>query len=97
MRWFVSSRTVCVPDLPSFCAQQVSLGERTSEKLIQETLREMRGEITTIIIAHRLSTVMNADKLLVIQDGEIVEQGSPTQLIKQEAGYFSRLWTAQSS
>ncbi len=68
-----------------------------SEKLIQETLREMRGEITTIIIAHRLSTVMNADKLLVIQDGEIVEQGSPTQLIKQEAGYFSRLWTAQSS
>ncbi len=60
-----------------------------SERLIQEAIQRLHGEITVIIIAHRLSTVENADTILVLDKGEIIERGSPAELRANPASYFS--------
>ena len=65
-----------------------------SERLIQRTLDDLHSDRTIVIIAHRLSTVVRADKIIVIEDGEIIEQGSPTDLIEAK-GRFSSLWRLQ--
>lgn len=53
---------------------------------IQETIREIRN--TTITIAHRLQTIIDYDKVLVLDKGEVIEFGSPYELIKKEKGTF---------
>jgi ATP-binding cassette, subfamily B, bacterial len=66
-----------------------------SEAQVQEALgRLLRGR-TTLVIAHRLSTVVNADHILVLRSGRIVEQGSHATLIEQE-GYYSFLVSLQT-
>jgi len=65
-----------------------------SEKLIQQTIEEMQHERTILIIAHRLSTVINADRIVVLDDGKIIEQGPPKDLL-QQASNFARLWNLQ--
>jgi len=64
-----------------------------SERAVQEGLMTLLGERTAIIIAHRLSTVMIADRVLVVHDGEIVEDGSPSELVAA-GGRFSALYRA---
>ena len=59
-----------------------------SEKLVQEALKNLMEDRTTFIIAHRLSTVINADRIIVLQKGRIVESGNHETLIKQEGIYF---------
>ncbi|MDS0527232.1 peptidase domain-containing ABC transporter [Clostridium sp. SHJSY1] len=66
-----------------------------TEKAIQKTLEECSGNVTSIIIAHRLSTIMKCDKIYVMDDGEIVEEGSHIELL-QKNGYYYRLWSEQS-
>ena len=51
---------------------------------------------TSLIIAHRLSTVRDCDKIIVLKHGEIVEQGSHNELLEMEGGYYKRLWEKQS-
>jgi len=63
-----------------------------SEAYIQKAMEELSQNRTTIIIAHRLSTVRKADLLYVMNNGEIVEQGSHEQLMKNE-GYYFNLYT----
>jgi len=66
-----------------------------SELHIQAALAEaMRGR-TTIVIAHRLSTVQAMDRIVVLSDGGIVEQGSHAQLLTAN-GVYAGLWTHQS-
>jgi subfamily B ATP-binding cassette protein MsbA len=65
-----------------------------SEALIQEGLRALRWGRTTFVIAHRLSTVRNADQILVIQDGEIVERGSHETLLTA-GGRYKELYDKQ--
>jgi ABC-type multidrug transport system fused ATPase/permease subunit len=61
--------------------------DSANESLIQEALeRIMRGR-TTIVIAHRLSTVKNVDSIIVLKDGEIIEQGNHTDLINRGGLY----------
>ncbi len=58
-----------------------------NERLIQESLEILRKNRTTIIIAHRLSTVQNADLVLVLKEGKIIQQGTHLSLIKEEGLY----------
>lgn len=60
-----------------------------SEKLIQEALERLEKNRTTFIIAHRLSTVRKADKILVLRKGKIVEQGNHEELIAKKGAYYS--------
>jgi len=66
-----------------------------SEGLIQKSLSELTKNRTTIVIAHRLSTIKRADQILVIEAGQIAEQGTHDELIAKEGRYFD-LYTYQS-
>ncbi|CAF3233074.1 unnamed protein product, partial [Rotaria sp. Silwood2] len=59
-----------------------------SEKIVQKALDQVAQGRTTLIIAHRLSTVRNADKIIVMQQGEIVEEGDHDSLMKAQGIYF---------
>lgn len=61
-----------------------------TDNLIQQTIRRQFGDCTVITIAHRLNTVLDCDKVLVIDSGEIVEYGRPLSLI-QSGGFFKEL------
>ncbi len=66
-----------------------------SEAFIQKSLAELMKGRTTFVIAHRLSTIRQANQILVIEQGEIVEQGTHTELIENQGKYFN-LFTYQS-
>jgi len=66
-----------------------------SEKSIEESLEELMRDRTTFIIAHRLRTVQRADKILVLKDGKIVEQGKHEDLIKIHNGIYRELYELQ--
>ncbi|MBU7594868.1 ABC transporter ATP-binding protein [Metabacillus halosaccharovorans] len=60
-----------------------------SEHLIQEALEKLAKERTTFIVAHRLSTITHADKIVLIEDGKIVEQGTHQDLMQKEGHYYN--------
>lgn len=62
-----------------------------SEFLVQEALDELMKGRTTIIIAHRLATIRKADRIYVLSDGEIVEQGNHQDLLSREDGFYANL------
>lgn len=64
-----------------------------TEKLVQRGLESLLAGRTSIVIAHRLSTVLTADRVLVVADGRVVEDGSPTDLVSQ-GGRFAQMVTA---
>ena len=70
-----------------------SLDSRT-EQAIQETLAEVAARHTTLVIAHRLSTVVDADQILVMADGRVVEQGTHAQLLAA-GGSYREMWELQ--
>ncbi|MEX2441116.1 MAG: ABC transporter ATP-binding protein, partial [Pontimonas sp.] len=65
-----------------------------SERLVQETLDAASANRTTVAIAHRLSTVVKADVIMVVAEGKIVETGSHSSLLEQD-GHYARLFKAQ--
>ena len=66
-----------------------------SEAAVQAALARLRQGRTTIVVAHRLSTVRDADLIVVMADGRVVEQGTHAQLLAAE-GAFARLVKAQA-
>jgi ATP-binding cassette subfamily B protein len=67
-----------------------------TEKLIQEALDRLVKNRTTIAIAHRLSTLRRADWLVILEDGNLVEQGTHAQLATKQDGLYARLLTMQA-
>jgi len=67
-----------------------------SEMLIQEALQNLIRNKTTIVIAHRLSTVRAMDRIIVIEDGKIIEDDSHEELVDKEGGIYKKLWDIQS-
>ncbi len=66
-----------------------------SEQLIQNATDKITQGRTSIVIAHRLATIKNADKIIVMDQGEIVEQGNHTELLKITDGYYRSLYEVQ--
>ncbi|MDX5474828.1 MAG: ABC transporter ATP-binding protein/permease [Bacillaceae bacterium] len=60
-----------------------------SEHLIQESLELLAADRTTFIVAHRLSTITHADRIILLENGEIVEQGSHEELMKKQGSYYN--------
>jgi ATP-binding cassette subfamily B protein len=67
-----------------------------SEKLIQDALVKLMKDKTVIVIAHRLSTIMKMDRIVVIEQGQIVEEGPHKKLIKKPDGIYKKLWELQA-
>lgn len=74
----------------------LSAVDAETEATILEALRSRHGRRTTLVIAHRLSTLAHADKVIVLEDGRIIQQGSHADLVEAE-GLYRRLWTIQTS
>lgn len=66
--------------------------DNESEKLIKQSIDSLKKELTVIVIAHRLSTIMSSDKLIAIEDGRVVEEGSPQELLRDKNSYFYRVY-----
>ena len=65
-----------------------------SERLVQEALERLMSRCTTLVIAHRLSTVIRADRILVLEGGSIVDQGTHSELLGRSEVY-ARLYRSQ--
>jgi ATP-binding cassette subfamily B protein len=65
-----------------------------SEKAIQAELWQIARNRTTLVIAHRLSTVVDADQILVMEQGQIIERGTHQALL-EKTGAYSQLWNLQ--
>lgn len=63
-----------------------------TELLIQESLKKMKSIGTMLVVAHRLSTIKDADKIIVIDDGKIIEEGSHQTLLDNK-GYYYKMWS----
>lgn len=72
-----------------------ALDSRT-ESAIQKTLRKARNGRTTLVVAHRLSTVADADQILVLKAGRIVERGGHHELVARQGGEYAALWRKQT-
>ena len=65
-----------------------------TEMLIQESLEKMKNIGTMLVVAHRLSTIQHADNIIVLQNGEIIEEGNHQSLLKKK-GYYFKLYQLQ--
>lgn len=65
--------------------------DSVSEEKISQALHKLFQERTVVVIAHRLQTVKEADNIVVIEDGKVVESGTHTQLVKQKGSYANML------
>lgn len=74
--------------------EATSAVDTETELIIQESLKKLIQGKTTIVVAHRLSTIINADVIIVVHGGEIVEMGTHEELVRTEGRYHS-LWTKQ--
>ena len=84
-----------IRDTPILILDEPTSGlDSASEKLVFDALDRLMEGKTTIVIAHRLSTVRGADVIFVVQDGDIVERGRHDQLIEQ-GGFYSELYSLQ--
>ncbi len=79
------------PDLLLILDEATANVDSETERKMQEALRRVSRGRTTVVIAHRLSTVRDADRILVFRRGELVEEGSHEELL-QKGGYYARLY-----
>ena len=89
LRAYVSNPSILILD------EATSSIDTYSEELIQTATETITKGRTSIVIAHRLATIINADKIIVMDKGMIVEQGTHNELITQESGFYKKLYEAQ--
>ena len=89
LRAYVTNPSILVLD------EATSSVDSYSEQLIQNATDKITKGRTSIVIAHRLATIKKADKILVMDAGEIVEQGTHNELLKKENGYYRNLYEVQ--
>lgn len=89
LRAYVSNPSILILD------EATSSIDTYSEELIQNATETITKGRTSIVIAHRLATIINADKIIVMDKGMIVEQGTHSELISQESGFYKNLYEAQ--
>ncbi len=85
-------------DEPSLMILDDSLSavDTETEHLILQALRQRHGRHTTIIVAHRLSTLIHADQILVLDHGRVLQRGNHRELVSQD-GLYRRIWNIQSA
>lgn len=66
--------------------------DNESEVKIQKVIESIKGKITVLAVAHRLSTIINSDKLLVLENGKIIEEGFPKELLENKESYFYKVY-----
>ena len=91
LRAFVSNPSILILD------EATSSIDTYSEELIQRATETITEGRTSIVIAHRLATIVNADKIVVMDKGLIVEEGTHQELINRETGYYKNLYDSQFS
>jgi subfamily B ATP-binding cassette protein MsbA len=89
LRAYVSNPSILVLD------EATSSVDAYSEQLIQEATDKITQGRTSIVIAHRLATIKKADKIIVMDAGEIVEMGTHTELLEKQGGYYKNLYEVQ--
>lgn len=89
LRAYVSNPSILILD------EATSSVDSYSEELIQTATETITKGRTSIVIAHRLATIINADKIIVMDKGTIVEQGTHNELLMQESGFYKNLYEAQ--
>jgi subfamily B ATP-binding cassette protein MsbA len=89
LRAYVSNPSILVLD------EATSSVDSYSEQLIQDATDKITKGRTSIVIAHRLATIKKADKILVMDAGQIVETGTHQELLKKENGYYKNLYEVQ--
>ena len=67
-----------------------------SESLIQDALDKLMKNKTVIVIAHRLSTIVKMDRIVYIDNGKIIEEGTHEELTRKEKGQYRKLWELQA-
>ena len=75
--------------------EAISALDNKSEAVVQKALDNLMKNRTVFVIAHRLSTVINADKIVVLNEGRVVEEGTHEELLKIENGAYAALYNAQ--
>ena len=91
LRAYISNPSLLVFD------EATSSIDSYSEELIQQATKKITKGKTSIIIAHRLATIRHADRIVVMEGGEIIEMGSHTELLKNPEGAYSQLHAMQLS
>lgn len=76
--------------------EATSMIDAETEARIQEAFKSLTKDRTTFVVAHRLSTIQNADLILVVQNGEIIQRGTHEELFARE-GKYHNLWSKQMS
>lgn len=89
LRAYVNNPSILILD------EATSSIDTYSEELIQKATEKITEGRTSIIIAHRLATIVNADKIIVIDKGQIVEEGTHQELLKREQGFYKNLYDSQ--
>jgi len=89
LRAYVTNPSILILD------EATSSVDNHSEQLIQEATDKITKDRTSIVIAHRLATIKKADNIIVMDSGQIVEQGTHKQLLKKKDGYYKNLYEVQ--
>ncbi len=89
LRAYVTNPSILILD------EATSSVDMHAEQMIQTATDKMTKNRTSIVIAHRLATVQKADRIIVMDKGSIVEQGSHEELLKNEQGYYKHLYEVQ--